>query len=330
MKNNLVDRYIYDVVRRLPEGERADVERELAANIRDMLPEGPDEAAVVRVLESLGEPRKLAEQYRANPRYLISPAMFERYIAAVRVILPVAAAVIGLVGLVIDLAEAAVLSFAGAIASVLSHALSAAMTALFVTTLGFAIADHVSSKGPSRTWSVRDLPDLPQKTAVRIPRSETIAGMVFGVALIACTFAVLKNPQLIGWYEPAKAAVPVFMPEAVSRYAPFFVFVSLLSLAVSCAKLILGRWTYPLAAIHTGYSVIAAVVFLLFLSGEGTFNPAVAEKIQQMFAVPPDQLRVWGRTGLIVWMALIALFTAVDVGKSWHKAYRGRRTGQAS
>src|SRR5574344_277501 len=76
---NLIDRYVFDVVRRLPEGERGDVERELRANIRDMLPEDSQEAETVRVLESLGDPRKLAEQYRANPRYLISPAMFEQY-----------------------------------------------------------------------------------------------------------------------------------------------------------------------------------------------------------------------------------------------------------
>jgi hypothetical protein len=321
----MVDRYVYDVVRRLPERERGDVERELRANIRDMLPENPQEAETVHVLESLGEPRKLADQYRANPRYLISPAMFEQYVAAIRIILPVAAVAMGLLGLLFDLAEAGAVSVADAIAGALGNALSAAMSALFFTTMGFALADYYQFKGPARKWSPEDLPDLPPKAAVRIPRGETVAGMVFSVIFIACTFAALKNPQLIGWYEPAKAATPLFTPEALARYVPWFALVSAMSLAVSCVKLILGRWNYPLAAVNTACGLIGAVVFMLFLTGADTFNPAIAAKIQQLFSVPPEQVAWYGRINLTVVSALIAVLTALDVGAGWRKAFKGRR-----
>lgn len=323
---NMVDRYVYDVVRRLPERERGDVERELRANIQDMLTEDPQETEVVRVLESLGEPRKLAEQYRVNPRYLISPAMFEQYIAAVRVILPVAAVAMGLLGLVFDLAEATDITFADAIASALGNALSAAMTALFFTTLGFALADYYQFKGPSQKWSPGDLPDLPPKAAVRIPRGETITGMVLSVIFIACTFAALRNPQLIGWYEQTKAVTPLFTPEALSRFVPWFVFASLMSLTVSCVKLVLGRWNFALAAVNTAYSLISAAVFILFLTGADTFNPAISVRIQELFSIMPEQIARYGQINLVIVGALIAVVTAVDVGAGWIKAYRGRRT----
>ena len=56
-----VDRYVYDVVRRLPKDQRADIEMELRALIDDML-EGTakDEPAVDQVLQSLGNPAALA------------------------------------------------------------------------------------------------------------------------------------------------------------------------------------------------------------------------------------------------------------------------------
>lgn len=43
-KADMIDRYIYDVIRRLPEKERADVRQELRANIYDMLPEAPSDS----------------------------------------------------------------------------------------------------------------------------------------------------------------------------------------------------------------------------------------------------------------------------------------------
>ena len=322
---NMIDRYVYDVVRRLPERERGDVERELRANIQDMLAENPQEAEIVHVLESLGEPRKLADQYRANPRYLISPAMFEQYIAAIKVVLPVVAVAMGLLGLFFDLAEAESISIAHAIASALGNGLSAAMSALFFTTLGFALADYSQFKSPSEKWSTKDLPDLPSKTAVRIPRGETVTGMVFTVIIIALTLAALKNPLLIGWYEKSKAAVPLFTQDALSRYVPWFVLVSILSLAVSCVKLILGRWTYPLAALNTVYSLASAAVFMLFLTGADTFNPAIALRIQARFSVLPDQLARYGQLNITIVCVLIALLTAVDVGMGWYKALKGRR-----
>ena len=322
---NLVDRYVYDVVRRLPEAERGDVERELRANIEDMLAGNAQEAETIRVLGSLGEPRKLAEQYRLKPRYLISPAMFEQYVAAIRIILPTAAVAMGLLGLFFDLAEASAITFADAIASALGNALSAAMTALFATTLGFALADYCQFKAPSQKWSPKDLPDLPPKAAVRIPRGETITGMVFSAVFIACAFAALRNPQLIGWYEPTKAATPLFTPGALSRYVPWFMFASLMSLAVSCLKLIWGRWNTSLAAVNTAYSLIGAAVFLLFVTGADTFNPVIAQKIQQQFSLLPERLQWYGQINLIIVGALTAVFTALDIGSGWRKAWKGRR-----
>ena len=82
--DNLIERYVQEVTRRLPEKERAEVSRELKSNIYDMLPEHPDEEAIKKVLNSLGSPAALAEKYRQNPRYLISPAYFDEYTRALK------------------------------------------------------------------------------------------------------------------------------------------------------------------------------------------------------------------------------------------------------
>ena len=321
---NLIDRYVFDVVRRLPEGERGDVERELRANIRDMLPEDSQEAETVRVLESLGDPRKLAEQYRINPRYLISPAMFEQYVAAVRVILPIVAVGMGLMGLLIGLAEGTIVTVADAIQSAIGNGVSAAISALFTTTLGFALADYYRYKGTPEKWSPKDLPDVPSKEAVRISRGETITGMIFSAVLIAFAFAVMRNPQLLGWYERSRAAVPLFTPQALARFVPWFIFASLMSLGVSCYKLIVGRWNYPLAVANTAYNLGSAIIFLLFLMGPDTFNAAIADRIAEILSISQQQLARLGRIGIITTGTMVVIFSVLDIGSGWRKARKGR------
>ncbi len=42
--NNYIERYVNDVISRLPEKEREEVKKELQSNIYDMLPEGAEDA----------------------------------------------------------------------------------------------------------------------------------------------------------------------------------------------------------------------------------------------------------------------------------------------
>ncbi len=85
--NSLIERYIYDVTRRLPEASRADVKKELNVNISDMLPEKHTEEDVKKVLISLGEPRILANGYRTKQRYLISPEKMDDYLRILKIVL---------------------------------------------------------------------------------------------------------------------------------------------------------------------------------------------------------------------------------------------------
>ena len=82
MENNWIERYVYDVARRLPEKDREEVKKELRANIYDMLPENAGNEQVKKVLYELGSPASLAEKYRQKPRYLISPAYYDEYVRA--------------------------------------------------------------------------------------------------------------------------------------------------------------------------------------------------------------------------------------------------------
>jgi hypothetical protein len=75
----LIEIYIQEVTRRLPEKSREDIALELRSTIEDMLPDDYKEEDVKSVLEKLGNPATLASGYRDQPMHLIGPRYFDVY-----------------------------------------------------------------------------------------------------------------------------------------------------------------------------------------------------------------------------------------------------------
>ena len=96
---NLIEVYIQEVTRRLPEKSREDIALELRSTIEDMLPDDYNEEDVKLVLEKLGSPASLASGYQDQPMYLIGPRYFDVYVTLLKMILPIAG-VIALISMV--------------------------------------------------------------------------------------------------------------------------------------------------------------------------------------------------------------------------------------
>ena len=82
---NLIDKYIQEVTRRLPEKNRKDIALELRSTIEDMLPKQYSEEEVKEVLKELGNPAILANGYNDRPMYLIGPRYYEMYIIILKI-----------------------------------------------------------------------------------------------------------------------------------------------------------------------------------------------------------------------------------------------------
>ncbi|HOV26477.1 MAG TPA: hypothetical protein PK566_09005 [Pseudobacteroides sp.] len=81
---DLINRYVYAVTKSLPEKQREDIEKELRTLIDDMIEENDEpvsyEKKVEKVLLELGDPEKLADNYRGSKRYFIGPKFYEKYL----------------------------------------------------------------------------------------------------------------------------------------------------------------------------------------------------------------------------------------------------------
>ena len=73
-EKDYMDRYIYQVIRRLPKAQREEVRMELEELISDMY---TDKGSMEEVLTELGDPAEFAKQYQSDQRYLIGPEYFD-------------------------------------------------------------------------------------------------------------------------------------------------------------------------------------------------------------------------------------------------------------
>ncbi|MEG1964976.1 MAG: hypothetical protein RR064_02395 [Oscillospiraceae bacterium] len=93
MKNNLIERYIYAVTKRLSNSVKEDVAMELSSLIEDMLNERcgeviPSEKDIYIVLTELGKPEELYEKYNSNSKNcLIGEPYYTTYKFILKIVL---------------------------------------------------------------------------------------------------------------------------------------------------------------------------------------------------------------------------------------------------
>lgn len=273
--STLIERYTYDVVRRLPEKDRKEVRRELTANIYDMLSEQPDDEEVAEVLNSLGSPRDLADKYRHRPNYLISPAVYYDYLHAIKWVIPLAGGIMLFIGLILGAFESlgegmveAQLFVGRMISRGLSYGASGAFAALFWTTVGFAIADRAdaSKRHDGKAWTIDKLPEKIEEDKNRIPLSDSIVSLVVIVVFMAAALLLLTMDThfKFGSEYEFYGVREIFSPSLVALGIPFIVIGCICGVTEYIVKIAVRRWT-PLVCVVVLASNVIGVALLLVL-----------------------------------------------------------------
>lgn len=326
--NDLIERYVGDVVRRLPENDREDVRRELNANIYDMLPDEPAEEDIRRVLNELGPPAALAEEYRPHPRYLISPAYYDDYVRALKWVVPLVGGILLAVGLAIGAVDAIKGDAAGSakfissiISSGVSMGVSGAVQALVWVTVGFVIAERTGSKVTVITpgeWSVDMLPeDVPDgKDKSRIPLSDSIVELVLLVvfSIVAIMFCMRIFPTGFMLVRGDVRVHTLFSDSFVAACIPVIVIGVLFSVAECVAKIVWRRWSPPVCAAVVVSGVVNMGLMLYLVTRPEIFSAEFAAFIETQKWGSFDLMRFMGNpvgSPLLALIAGITIFATV-------------------
>ena len=282
---NLIDKYIQEVTRRLPEKNRKDIALELRSTIEDMLPKQYSEEEVKEVLKELGNPAILANGYNDRPMYLIGPRYYEMYIIILKITVPIAA-IISFVSLLAHQlitfnGSDAVLNiilniFTGGIVAVMETCLQT----FFWVTLAFFIAERVESSKDNepvnfkfKKWSPEDLMDIPNLSKKRITDSEIVFSLFWTALWATCYFYA---DHLFGVYEKGEQGL-IFVTPALNQgvllsYLPMIIVVIVLEVGLTIYKLIERKWTKKLALYNTVLQIAVTTIFVLILTNPNLFE----------------------------------------------------------
>jgi len=289
----LIDRYVYQVGRRLPERMRADVEQELRSLLLDALEERTGRAAdfaeeeQVALLEEFGPPEQMADKYRPQARYLIGPKLYDLYRLVVT-----AVAGAGVLAAVVSTAVTAVGPGAPSVLSLLLQAWSMFINVLLSgigsVTLIFAVLERVIPEeefelDEEKKWNPRDLPAIEPRDEIK--RAGLIAEIAFLALLIA---ALAAFGDRIGgvFYDGTWHSTPSFLSAAFfSIYLPLFVARWGLTILLDVVLLRQGRWQLGTRIADLLFHSFDIYILGRLLSGPSVIN---AEALRVAFAAAPE------------------------------------------
>ncbi len=331
---NIIERYVYDVMRRLPEESKSEVEKELTANIEDMLGEDHSEENIEKVLLMLGEPRLLATKYRTKERYLISPAYFDDYIRVLKIVMIIFVSislVFGSIDLALNLNVETPWQMVGEVFSKLfSDSLNSLLMAFAWVTVIFFIIERAEEKKDFRKWKLSNLPELPKKNSPKINRTGAVVGLIIETIFAMIFILLLVNYlDVIGIYEGSTMVAPTFTKEIVEAFIPVLIISVALSIVVSTLKALYGVWNIRLTVIYTASKIFSTVVTIIFLSYPNLFNILMFEKLAEYFSVSTNQVADNFATGIRAFSIFLGIVVSLDLITTWVKTYKGKKNTES-
>ncbi|BCJ36330.1 hypothetical protein Athai_38330 [Actinocatenispora thailandica] len=182
--DTLTERYVHEVVRRIPAANRDDVGRELHATITDTLEARaePDRDAAERaVLTEMGDPIRLAARYADRPLALIGPDLYPTYVRLLTLLLATVVPLVTVISTVADVLEHD--EFGSAVGAAVGTLVTVGAQVFAWLTLGFFLLSRYpgrAAKARAAAWT----PDaLPRRRAADRPTAAPIASAAWHAAL---------------------------------------------------------------------------------------------------------------------------------------------------
>lgn len=318
--STLSDRYVWAVVRNVPEKQRREIEPEVRELIGDSIDAqratGVAENAAERAaLLELGDPSRLAARYIDRPLQLIGPRYYLDWLRLLKLLLwivvPIVAAVAGFAR-VLDGGDAGEV-----IVSVITAGLSVAVQLCFWVTLVFAAIERYGSAStkPLVEWTPDTLPQLPSN------KRPALGEMIASIAFLAVFAGWIVWQNFSSFFTDDDGnPIALLNPALWSSWLPFFLGVIALEMAFALWLYLRGRWTVPLAVANLALNAIFTIpAVVLLLSGQ-LINP------EFVAAIPVDgstQSDIAGAVGPIMLLTLIGV-AVWDVIDGFIKTWRAR------
>jgi hypothetical protein len=315
--SSLTDRYVWAVVRAVPQHQRTELDREVRALVADAIEartaggETDPDTAERTALAELGDPGALAARYADRPQMLIGPTLYPVWYRLLTTLVPIVPPIVGAVVLGSNLLSGSTVG--QAIVAGLGTGVAVAIQIAFWLTLVFAVIERTTGTTglEPAAWKVDDLPELPDEG--RLGVVEFAFSLAFNLLLIAGLLWVQFAPPIV----IDGTAYPLFDPELWSFWLPYFIAVTIVEIVLAIAVFRRGRWTWTTAVLNAVVGAAFAIPAVYLLLNDLLFNPQLVAAIDS--ATGGQRL---GFTTAIIGgiVLLIVVWDAIDVFLKAHRA----------
>lgn len=303
----LMRRYIYQVIRRLPKNQKDEVALELQELISDMYERSK---AMETVLTELGDPAIFADKYKEEKHYLIGPEYYDTYLWFMKVVLvctflPVFAVSViegiqqELMGADSGLVGAAVSAVAVGLTDAVVNSVISCISVFGGVTLTFAIMERQKvklDKKQEKQWSVEDLGDnmaaggkrwtpktlspIPHKKAV-ISRGDSIAGIVFMVIFCVLLIFAPEFFSMVLKGEEDMIVIHLFNLDAWNQILPLVIISMAAGLAEEILRLVTGVYCRLVMIANIVSGSIQIICCILIFKVFPFWNPDFTQQVKQ-------------------------------------------------
>ncbi|AUD63184.1 hypothetical protein BK010_06125 [Tenericutes bacterium MO-XQ] len=329
-----IERYIYDVTRRLPKENQEEVKEELSDNIYDMLPEDPKEEDIDRVLHELGHPREIANNYKEQKRYLISPLYYDDYLRVLKIvfiIFGVISLVTTSIDAIIDVDHASIFEAMGYVISRIIGELVSTLFSMFaIVTIIFVLIERNSINIKPNEWKLKDLPDLPEPKKTNISKASAMVSLIFHVIFsVIFIIILLRYIPKIGWYNESGFVAPLFNEHVTDPFIIFFIISFIIGFIMHLVQLYVGQWQVKVAVCYTANAIISVTIGLLFINQPNLFSFAFLNELATVMEQDVSFVQD-GLNNILVWITVIVIVvTGIDLISIWLKTLKPKETKKA-
>lgn len=309
MKNDMIERYIYAVTKRMKPKVREDVSMELQGLIDDMLQERcgdetPTEKDIRVVLTELGTPQELYAKYDEDKdKCLIGQPYYSTYKFVLKI------ALFGILGglavacLIQQLMEPQPILLA--LGEWFSMTCESLVSAFAVVTIVFAVMQRKGMK-VGESFSLDELPAVPKKKQ-QISAGECIFNIGFVAVFLVLFLAV---PQTFSAVDTVSGTVtPCLSAEDIRGSWYLLLALGLLDVIRESVKLLERQFNKRVFLTVAGTNVLSAGIAVWWLSGTDILNPAFVERLAVELAEEPRvfELLFANFNGFLLVVILLAL-----------------------
>lgn len=331
-KPELIERYIREVGRRLPQKQRDDVETELRSLILDALEARGDavvdetsEEAQVAVLKELGAPEEVAGRYAAAPRYVIGPRLYDAYVRVVGIVLGAVALAL-VISTVINLFQTQPegISILVTVGEFILQYISAAASALGFTTIIFVVLERTLSEEDLKDlrdeteWDPRTLPHVEDHDRIQ-PVGMVVSICLTILAIVLFNLFVDRLGIVFMQTEEGWRTIPMLSEIALKTYLPLWNISWVMALALNIAVLQQRRWSTATRVLELGVKVFTIYVLARMFAGPVPWLPFSSWAGDGMQIVESLLTQVFR------WAMVFGIIgTVVEIGQSIYRMIRQR------